>query len=141
MIEEGDIEEDEEAQTRPRVLKAPRDPTQKEIDEHMATHLPHAAWCDICMKGRGRNTPHRRGAQRWARRPKGEEEEDSSHEEELHEGPVPRVRMDYFYLSERKTSQKSGVSAMSTKEIQKKLLKKLLIWQIKQRCLYRINFV
>ena len=27
----------------PRVLKAPRAPTQKEIDAHMATHLPHAA--------------------------------------------------------------------------------------------------
>ena len=89
VTEEGDEEEDEVAQARPRVLKAPRTPTQKEIDEHMATHLPHAAWCDICMKGRGRNTPHKKGAQRWARRSKGEEEEDSSQEEELHEGPVP----------------------------------------------------
>ena len=43
VIEEGDIEEDEIAQARPRVLKALRAPTQKEIDEHMATHLPHAA--------------------------------------------------------------------------------------------------
>jgi len=37
----------------PRVLKVPRAPTQREIDAHMATHLPHVAWCDICMKGRG----------------------------------------------------------------------------------------
>ena len=40
----------------PRVVKAPRPPTQKEIDEHMATHLPHESWCEICMKGRGRNS-------------------------------------------------------------------------------------
>ena len=92
----------------------------------MATHLPHAAWCDICMKGRGRNTPHRRGAQRWARRTQeeGSEEEpesEGSQEERLHSGPVPRVSMDYFYLSERKTSQKTGANAMSTKELQNRL--------------------
>ena len=50
----------------PKVLKAPRTSIQKEIDAPMATHLPHAAWCDICMKGRGRNSPHRRNPQRWA---------------------------------------------------------------------------
>ena len=51
VIEEGDISEAEDAEARPRVLKAPKAPTQKEIDEHMATHIPQAAWCDICMKG------------------------------------------------------------------------------------------
>ena len=60
VIEEGDSTDAEDEGARPRVLKAPKAPTQKEIDEHMATHLPHAAWCDICMKGRGRNTPHRK---------------------------------------------------------------------------------
>ena len=42
----------------PRVIKAPAVPTQKEIDAHMATHLPHQSWCDICMYGEGRNTLH-----------------------------------------------------------------------------------
>ena len=121
VIEEGDISEDEVASEGPKVLKSPKAPTQKEIDEHMATHLPHAAWCDICMKGRGRNAPHKKGAQRWARRKKEEEEEESSQEEELHTGPVPRVSMDYFYLSKRETSQKQGAKAMSTKELQRKL--------------------
>ena len=50
VIEEGDISDDEDAREGPRVLKAPKAPTQKEIDEQMATHLPHAAWCNICMK-------------------------------------------------------------------------------------------
>ena len=100
----------------PRVLKAPRAPTQREIDAHMATHLPHAAWCDICMKGRGRNSPHRRNPQRWARSrnassASNEEDPECGETEgrstatgerpdgELHDGPVPRVSMDYFYLS------------------------------------------
>ena len=126
VIEEGDSSDDEDGGARSRVLKAPRAPTQKEIDEHMATHLPHAAWCDICMKGRGRNTPHRRGAQRWARRSQGEEPEEESEaegsqEENLHSGPVPRVSMDYFYLSTKETSEKKGAKAMSTNELQRKL--------------------
>ena len=52
VIEEGDISDDEICPPKgPKILKSPKAPTQKEIDEHMATHLPHAAWCDICMKG------------------------------------------------------------------------------------------
>ena len=38
VIEEGDLMEDENAQARPRVLKAPRAPTQKEIHEHGVTY-------------------------------------------------------------------------------------------------------
>ena len=126
VIEEGDSSDAEDEGARPRVLKAPRAPTQKEIDEHMATHLPHAAWCDICMKGRGRNTPHRGGAQRWARKaqeeePEEESESEGAQEEKLHSGPVPRVSMDYFYLSKKETSGKKGAKAMSTKELQRKL--------------------
>ena len=119
----------------PRVVKAPRPPTQKEIDEHMATHLPHASWCEICMKGRGRNSPHKRNPQRWDRRRRvadegGPECSDSEGEnsttaslpeEELHKGPVPRVCMDYFYLSKKGASKRKGGQAMSTKELQKRL--------------------
>ena len=78
------------------------------------------------MKGRGRNTPHRKGAQRWARKarddePEGESEAEGPQEESLHSGPVPRVSMDYFYLSKKETSEKKGAKAMSTKELQRKL--------------------
>ena len=45
----------------PKVLKSPRAPTQREIDASVATHLPHAAWCGICLEGRGRSSPHREG--------------------------------------------------------------------------------
>ena len=66
------IEEPEEEERAPaRIVRAPRMPTQAEIDAHMATHLPHQDWCEICMKGRGRNTPHMR-----TKKKRGSEEED-----------------------------------------------------------------
>ena len=63
----GDPEEEEvivleepprEVGDEPRVIRVPRMPTQKEIEAHSATHLPHEDWCEFCMAGRGRNKPH-----------------------------------------------------------------------------------
>ena len=55
------IEEPKEGVEAPyKVIRVPRSPTQKEIDDHMATHLPHQGWCEVCMKGRGRNKPHKK---------------------------------------------------------------------------------
>ena len=55
------VEEPEREDPPPvKVVRAPRMPTQAEIDAHVAAHLPHADWCEICVKGRGRNSPHRR---------------------------------------------------------------------------------
>ena len=52
------IEEPETpGESGPHVMRAPRVPTQKEIDAHMATHIPHEEWCDFCMSGRARNKP------------------------------------------------------------------------------------
>ena len=71
VIEEDEVEVLEEPFPQgtcgkgPKLLRAPRALTQKEVDAHMATHLPHEPWCDICMKGRGRNSLNRRGPQRW----------------------------------------------------------------------------
>ena len=56
----GEGQDDKRAKKRPRVLGVPRTPTQKEIDEHVATHLPHQPWCEVCMMGRGRNPQHRK---------------------------------------------------------------------------------
>ena len=35
-------------------------PSQKELDEHMATHLPYRNWCKHCISGRGQNDHHRK---------------------------------------------------------------------------------
>ena len=82
------------------------------------------------MAGRGRNRPHKqRKSKEVAHAPKasstssGEpaggsgDTPDASLEDEIPvKGPVPRVCMDYFYVSSRKVGH-----ALSTKELQKKL--------------------
>ena len=42
----------------PKVVRAPRVPTQEERDAHEAMHIPHEEWCEVCMAGRGRNKAH-----------------------------------------------------------------------------------
>ena len=87
------------------------------------------------MMGRGRNPQHRRkkevktaeeepekGVQLSL--PVGTQEEETAEgepDEVLHTGPVPRVSMDYFYLSDRGQEEKKGGQALSTKELQRKL--------------------
>ena len=36
----------EESTREPEMVRAPREPTQKEREAHETTHLPHAEWCD-----------------------------------------------------------------------------------------------
>ena len=115
----GEAREAPDGEKGPRILRAPRAPTQKEIDEHMATHLPHQPWCEVCMKGRGRNSPHRR--KKEGQRAQEEREEGSKSEDELHTGPVPRICMDYFYLSNSCPGDRKGGQALSTKELQRQL--------------------
>jgi len=93
------------------------------------------------MRGRGRNTPHRRRKAKSSRRSDSApihsaELEDSAGrqdvevssdseaepaatggpaEQERRTGPVPRVCVGYFYLSCRKGGAKSGSHAMSSK--------------------------
>ena len=43
----------------PRVPPVPAKPTQAEQDEHYATsHAAYRSWCEHCVKGRGRASPH-----------------------------------------------------------------------------------
>ena len=43
----------------PRVAPVPAKPTQTEQDEHCATgHAAYRSWCEHCVKGRGRISPH-----------------------------------------------------------------------------------
>ena len=56
VIEEPEKEERGE----PKVVRAPRVPTQEERDAHEATHIPHEEWCEVCVAGRGRNKAHRK---------------------------------------------------------------------------------
>ena len=49
------LEEPKREDPGPRVVRAPRVPTQKEIEAHEATHAPHEGWCEFCMAGGARS--------------------------------------------------------------------------------------
>ena len=40
------------------VLRAPREPTQREIEEHELNHCPYRAWCRSCVAGKGKSQQH-----------------------------------------------------------------------------------
>ena len=112
VIEEPEKEE----KVEPRVIRAPRVPTQEERDAHEATHIPHEEWCEVCVAGRGRNKAHRKRKEAPGSSSDGGSSDASPDEDDPVKGPVPRVCMDYFYVSSRKVGH-----AMSTKELQKRL--------------------
>ena len=80
---EGEIEGEEEGEAGKRsVLKMmdPKRPSRAEVEEHELTHLPYRSWCKHCVKGRGKESPHR----------KTDEQENS----------MPEVHWDYMFLGE-----------------------------------------
>ncbi|CAE7832753.1 RE2 [Symbiodinium sp. CCMP2592] len=53
-------EQADQPESRPRGLRAPRNPTEQERAEHELTHTPYQAWCEKCVEGKAREDPHRR---------------------------------------------------------------------------------
>ena len=43
-----------------RVARNPGDLTDKEVEEHNVTHLPHRSWCPVCVKARGKEEAHKK---------------------------------------------------------------------------------
>ncbi|MDA8584228.1 hypothetical protein N9L68_08325 [bacterium] len=66
---------------KPRVKKKPGSPTKREREEHQATHWPYKSWYRHCVRGRGRNSPHKRRVA---------EDDDG----------ISRVQMDYHFMSQ-----------------------------------------
>jgi len=64
-------------------LKIPQKVSKTEREEHELTHTPFRAWCRHCVRGRGKNMAHK-----------------SSTEDKSMAG-VPRVSMDYFFMSSK----------------------------------------
>ena len=79
--EEEDAVEAEEGE-KPRILPDPGLPTQKQRDEHDATHLPYRSWCSHCVRGAGRCPPHRKVEGQYA------------------ESTLARVHLDYCFFTE-----------------------------------------
>ena len=69
-----------------RVRRRPKMPTLAEREQHEATHMPFRSWCRHCVRGRGRNSPH------WKRM--------AAYEEAKEAGQVPKVSMDYHFMSQ-----------------------------------------
>ena len=84
MEEESSQESDEVQEGRAsKGQRPPREPTKAEREEHERTHCPYRNWCKHCVKSRARNSPHRNCVQ----------------PDPLEERKVPRVHMDYFFMS------------------------------------------
>ena len=84
MQEEEEDEESKADEGRVSVGRnSPKTPTKLEREEHARTHCPYRNWCEHCVKSRARNAPHRK----------------SGVEEPLEEVTVPRVHLDYFFMS------------------------------------------
>ena len=91
-------EEDGEEAEKPKTREMPRGPTKKERQDHETTHLPFRSWCRHCVRGRGRNNPHKKQA---------------DDPEEVKEMRVSRIHMDYFFMSqEEKTTGKNPLMLM-----------------------------
>ena len=75
-VEQGVGQEARAAKT----LASPKQPTQREIDEHNISHLPPRNWCAHCVRGRAVSTPHR-----------------SLPDEERR---LPTVSMDYYFMGQ-----------------------------------------
>ena len=76
---DGEGEEGREAEG----LRSPMRVTKIMRDIHERTHTPFRSWCRYCVMGRAMNTAHKKNHD-------SEEEERSK---------VPRISMDYFYMS------------------------------------------
>ena len=65
-----------------KMKKTPRQPSQREREEHERTHLPFRDWCTHCIKAKSRNDPHKR-------------ETDVMKDEESIENAISTVSFDY----------------------------------------------
>ena len=57
-------------------------PTLEEVARHELTHLPAAAWCEACVKGRGREAPHQ------------------DQQGSMLDSVLPVIQCDYVYLTD-----------------------------------------
>ena len=96
---EEEVEEDEETEAQgPKVAKAPRKPTQQEVEAHMVTHIPFRSWCEHCVRGKSKGRPHPRNT-------------DS-------EKTIPTLTIDYMFMHEYQgETEEKGMPVLVTKDV------------------------
>ena len=77
--ESTEIDVEEEGRVA-RMMPDPGQPTMRERKLHNLTHMPFRAWCKNCVQGRGRDIYHGRCKEK---------------------SRVPRICMDFMFLTER----------------------------------------
>ena len=82
QVANGD--QDEPQDRVPKTVHGPKRVSKAERDAHNATHIPYRDWCPHCVKGRGRSTAHKK----------------QTEEDKETDNKVPRILMDYFYMTE-----------------------------------------
>ena len=81
---EGKSEEkeiNEEEGVTPKFKSTEPQPSKREMEEHMLTHIPYRSWCPHCVRGKARAKYH-----------KGAKNEDH----------IPVVSADYMYMESRR---------------------------------------
>ena len=82
-----------------KALPSQIQPTRKEIQEHVLTHLPPRSWCRHCLRRRGTSLPHFRSKTEG-------------------EHVVPTVSIDYFFLGPSGQEEaRDSVSLVNTSAI------------------------
>ena len=71
-----------------KMKKTPKQPSQREREEHERTHLPFRDWCTHCIKAKSRNDPHKR-------------ETDVMKDEEFRDDAISTVSFDYSYFNDK----------------------------------------
>ena len=85
---------EEEEGVKPVVKNTEPQPSRKEIEEHMLTHIPFRSWCPHCVRGKARAKYHK------------------GVKDEKH---VPMISADYLYM-ESKESEDKGMPILVVKD-------------------------
>ena len=76
--------------------RQPIEPTEAERLAHNRTHIPFADWCESCVRGRGRDDPHR------------------ARQDHVLGNPIPVVQCDYFFKAEKEDILCKAISAIDS---------------------------
>ena len=115
---EGEGEKEEEGH-RPKYRIVSDKPSQREVDEHMVTHVPFRDWCPHCVRGKSKSTPHRR------RKEGGEEE-------------VPVISVDYMFMESEDRETGIGMPILVSRDRQSKWVNAAVVPQ-KGNCAYAVK--
>ena len=56
---EEEQEQDDQGQSQGRALKVPGAPSQRECEEQLVYRWPRKGWCEYCLRGRAKPSPHK----------------------------------------------------------------------------------